>query len=92
MNLQQLRYFLVLCEELNFTRAAKQCGISQPSLTNAIRTLERELGAPLFHRSPTCLTGFGRSVRPHLRRALVCIERATEVDGARRLRRRPDRH
>src|SRR5690349_21708307 len=44
MNLRHLRYFLVLCQELNFTRAARQCGISQPSLTNAIRTLERELG------------------------------------------------
>jgi hypothetical protein len=88
MNLRHLRYFLVLCQELNFTRAARQCGISQPSLTNAIRTLERELGGPLFHRSPTCLTGFGRRVRPHLRRALVNIERAREVEGARRASRR----
>jgi DNA-binding transcriptional LysR family regulator len=89
MNLRHLRYFLVLCEELNFTRAARQCGISQPSLTNAIRTLERELGAPLFHRSPTGLTGFGRRVRPHLRQALVSIDRARKRELARESARRP---
>ena len=37
MQMQQVRYFLALCEELNFTRAARCCGISQPSLTTAIR-------------------------------------------------------
>jgi LysR family hydrogen peroxide-inducible transcriptional activator len=88
MNLRHLRYFLVLCEELNFTRAARQCGISQPSLTNAIRTLERELGAPLFHRSPTGLTGFGRRVRPHLRRAVASIDRARERELSKELARR----
>jgi DNA-binding transcriptional LysR family regulator len=36
MQMHQIRYFLALCEERSFTRAAKRCGISQPSLTNAI--------------------------------------------------------
>jgi DNA-binding transcriptional LysR family regulator len=41
MEMPQIRYFLALSEELNFTRAAKQCGVSQPSLTNGIIELER---------------------------------------------------
>ena len=43
MQMHQVGYFLALCEELNFTRAARRCGISQPSLTTAIGALEREL-------------------------------------------------
>jgi DNA-binding transcriptional LysR family regulator len=65
--MQQVHYFLALCEELNFTRAARRCGISQPSLTNAISALEREVGGALFHRKPSiALTGLGRVVRPYL--------------------------
>src|SRR5262249_9802129 len=52
MQMHQIRYFLALCEERNFTRAARRCGVSQPSLTNAIIGLERELGGALFHRRP----------------------------------------
>jgi DNA-binding transcriptional LysR family regulator len=77
MNIQQIVYFLVLSEELHFTRAAKRCGIAQPSLTNAIRALEAEFGAPLFHRRPKPrLSEFGASVRPDLQRALALINRA----------------
>ena len=67
MQMQQVHYFLALCEELNFTRAARRCGVSQPSLTNAISALEREVGGALFHRKPSiALTGLGRMVRPYL--------------------------
>src|SRR5262249_6601752 len=52
MQMQQIRYFLALCEERSFTRAAKRCGVSQPSLTNAIIRLEQELGGALFQRKP----------------------------------------
>jgi DNA-binding transcriptional LysR family regulator len=69
MEMQQIRYFLALCEERSFTRAAKQCGISQPSLTNAIIRLEHELGGPLFERKPAvALTVLGRAVHPYLQR------------------------
>jgi LysR family hydrogen peroxide-inducible transcriptional activator len=67
MEMHQIRYFLALSEELNFTRAARRCGVTQPSLTNAMRALERELGAPLFHRRPRIeLTALGGAIRPYL--------------------------
>jgi DNA-binding transcriptional LysR family regulator len=77
MNIQQIVYFLVLSEERHFTRAAKRCGIAQPSLTNAIRALEAEFGAPLFHRRPKPrLSELGAAVKPDLQRALLLINRA----------------
>ena len=50
MEMQQVVYFRALCEELNFTRAARRCNVSQPSLTRSIRLLEEEFGGALFHR------------------------------------------
>ena len=68
MEMQHIRYFLALCEERNFTRAAARCGVAQPSLTRAIKRLEQELGGALFRRSrkTTELTGLGRAVRPQI--------------------------
>ena len=40
MEMHQVRYFLSVCETLNFTRAAKACDVAQPSLTRAIQKLE----------------------------------------------------
>ena len=69
MQMHQIRYFLALCEERNFTRAAKRCGVSQPSLTNAIIALERELGGTLFQRRPfIALTVLGHAIHPYLDR------------------------
>jgi LysR family hydrogen peroxide-inducible transcriptional activator len=69
MQMNQVRYYLALCEEQNFTRAAKRCGVSQPSLTNAIKRLERTLGGPLFHRDRRNieLTELGRVIEPYLK-------------------------
>ena len=69
MQMSQVRYFLAICRERGFTRAAKQCGVSQPSLTNAIKRLEQTLGGPLFHRNHTSteLTELGRVVKPYLK-------------------------
>jgi LysR family hydrogen peroxide-inducible transcriptional activator len=68
MEMHQIRYFRALEEELNFTRAAERCGISQPALTRAIRLLEEEFGGVLFHRerNETHLSELGRIVKPHL--------------------------
>ncbi len=52
MNLQHLRYFLMVAEELNITRAAQRLYISQQSLSNHIGHLEKELDTKLFTRSP----------------------------------------
>jgi molybdenum-dependent DNA-binding transcriptional regulator ModE len=68
MEMHQVLYFLALCEERNFTRAAKRCGVSQPSLTNAIKRLEQTLGGPLFcrDRKKVEITELGRIVIPYL--------------------------
>lgn len=81
MEMFQIRYALAAAQTLNFTRAAAECNVSQPALTKAIRTLEAELGSPLFHREGrrVRLSGFGQSLLPHLRQIM------SEADHARML-------
>jgi DNA-binding transcriptional LysR family regulator len=78
--MHQIRYFLAVCETLNFTRAAESCNVSQPSLTRAIKGLEDELGGPLFRRerNNTHLTGLGEMMRPHLTQVLIETDAAKE--------------
>jgi DNA-binding transcriptional LysR family regulator len=79
MELHQVRYMIALAEEGTFTSAAARCGITQPSLTNAIKKLEHELGRPLFTRKPTvALTPFGRQLMP----GMYEIERAVQAVAA----------
>ena len=68
MEMSQIRYTLAAAKHLNFTRAAAECNVSQPALTKGIKTLESELGAPVFHREGRriLLSDFGRSMLPHL--------------------------
>jgi DNA-binding transcriptional LysR family regulator len=68
MEMHQVRYFLAVAQELNFSRAAENCNVSQPSLSRAIQQLEGELGGPLFNRERhlTHLTELGEMIRPHL--------------------------
>jgi Bacterial regulatory helix-turn-helix protein, lysR family len=78
METNQVRYFLALCEERNFTRAAKRCGVSQPSVSNAIKRLEDELGGDLFHRTKNGarLSPLGVAIRPYLDQINECAEGA----------------
>lgn len=71
MELYQIRYFLALCDTLNFTRAAEACNVSQPSLTRAIQKLEEELGGELFRRerARTHLSELGRNMRPFMQQS-----------------------
>jgi transposase-like protein len=78
METNQVRYFLALCEEQSFTRAAKRCGVSQPSVSNAIKRLEEELGGDLFHRTKNGvkLSPRGVAIRPYLDQINECAEDA----------------
>ena len=65
-----LRYFLAVVDHGNFSRAASQCNVSQPTLSVGVAKLEREVGAPLFVRSNQRveLTEAGARFLPHARR------------------------
>src|ERR1700747_2427771 len=80
MEMHQVRYFLAVARTLNFTRAADECNVTQPSLTRAIKQLEAELGGDLFRRErPAGLTELGQRMHPLLKQ---CYEAAV---GARSL-------
>jgi DNA-binding transcriptional LysR family regulator len=66
MEMHQIRYFLGVSRTLNFTRAAEECNVSQPSLTRAIKLLEEELGGELFRRERNLshLTDLGQRMLP----------------------------
>ncbi len=68
MEMQQVRYFLALARELNFTRAAETSNVTQPALTRAIQALEAEMGGRLFHRerNQTHLSELGRMMLPYI--------------------------
>ena len=65
VQLQQLRYFVSVAESGHFTRSAEALGVSQPTLSKQIHTLEATLGAPLFDRSRggVMLTTAGETLR-----------------------------
>jgi DNA-binding transcriptional LysR family regulator len=81
MEMHQVRYFLAVARLLNFTRAADDCNVTQPSLTRAIKQLEAELGGDLFRRERPAaqLTELGQRMHPLLKQ---CYEAAV---GARSL-------
>ncbi|SRR6266404_1198634 len=81
MEMHQVKYFLATASELNFTKAAEICNVTQPSLTRAIKQLEDELGGDLFRRErpQAQLTELGQRMYPLLKQ---CYESA---HGARML-------
>ena len=49
MEMAQIRYVLAAAKQLNFTKAAADCNVTQPALTKGVKNLEEELGSPVFH-------------------------------------------
>jgi DNA-binding transcriptional LysR family regulator len=80
MQLQQLRYFVAVAESRHFTQAAANVGITQPTLSKQIHSLEEDLGAPLFARvrGNITLTPAGEALLPLATRILA------DADTARR--------
>ncbi|GAB2541012.1 LysR family transcriptional regulator [Nocardia heshunensis] len=76
-----LRYFLVLAQELNFTRAAARIGIAQPALSARMRRLEAELGTALLVRNTrsVVLTTAGAALAESAPPALAALDRAWET-------------
>ena len=83
MELRELRYFLALAREGNFTRAAARCYVSQQALSRVIASLERRAGAPLVVRRPRgcSLTPAGRRLARAARGVLSRADELAEVVG-----------
>ena len=78
MKTQHVRYFLAICDELSFTRAAQKCGIKQPTLSEAIKEMEQAMGGKLFVRAlPVRLTKLGFQLQP------VCMQINELLENAR---------
>jgi DNA-binding transcriptional LysR family regulator len=90
MEMHQLTYFESVSRHLHFTRAAEELNVAQPSVSQQIRKLENELGAPLFHRMKrhVTLTEAGKTFLPHARAVLQRLEEARlevqELSGLRK--------
>ena len=83
--MRDLRYFLVVAEELHFTRAAQRLFVSQPALSRQIQALEQHVRAPLFERGPNgvALTVAGQALREHARRVVAAWDETQQaVAGA----------
>ncbi len=80
MELNQLRYAVAIADTGNFTRAAERANVTQPSLSQQILNLEREIGHRLFHRlgRKAVLTEAGTVFLERARRILVEVENASK--------------
>ena len=83
MTFRQLESFLAVAREGSFTRAAARIHLSQPTLSEHIHELERELGKPLFlrDRRRAALTEAGRVFQPHAARVVAAADTARQAVG-----------
>jgi DNA-binding transcriptional LysR family regulator len=83
VELRELRIFLVLADELHFGRTAERLGISQPGVSEAVRTLESRLGIKVFDRTSrrVRLTSAGEEFRRKLAPALAALEQTLAGTG-----------
>lgn len=81
MELRHLRYFVVVAEEQNVTRAAERLHVSQPPLSRQIHDLEEELGVELFRRTAKslALTEAGKIFLNEARAVLLRVDKAVET-------------
>jgi DNA-binding transcriptional LysR family regulator len=81
VEIRQVRCFLAVAELRHFGRAAERLHIVQPAVSQQIRRLERQLGAPLFHRTTRTveLTPAGAAFLEHAREIIAAVDRATHV-------------
>jgi DNA-binding transcriptional LysR family regulator len=81
MDFRQLRYFVAVAEELNFSRAAERLNISQPPLSIQIKAMEEELGTVLLARTrhSVALTQAGKLLLDHARSALQGLDRTSDL-------------
>ena len=88
---RHLRYFLAVAETLHFSKAAAQLRMAQPPLSQQIKSLERILGYPLFHRTTrgVRLTKVGEYFRERARNTITKMQ--DDVEIARRLGEWPGR-
>lgn len=84
MHVRLVRYFLALVNERHFARAADACGVSQPTLSAAIGSLEQQLGKRLVVRDRRFieLTPEGEAILPWARQLVAAQEGMTSVVGA----------
>ncbi len=95
MEFRQLLYVVELAREKNFSRAAKKLHVAQPSLSQQLSKLERELGVTLFHRSTSSveLTYAGATFVEKAQKVLDLLDQMRqEMDDISQLQKRQTRH
>ena len=83
VDLKMLQAFVMVADELHFTRAAERLGVAQPLVSQWVRKLERELGEPVVKRTTRAvkLTAAGEAALPHARQAVESARLMTRAVG-----------